>query len=69
MKKCYDKELEYIVPTLRCSFCHEKINPGDELHSVILTWDDGRTACKKCADQYEIDWEMHKTEEGEFDEF
>jgi len=73
VKKCYDKYFDYTftVPIIRCSFCHERINPGDEVHKVLLTWGDGRTSCKKCVNNYEIDWSMreHETEEGEIDEF
>jgi len=55
MKKCYSKEIEYIVPKLHCSMCGKHIKIGEELCSVVLKWGDGRTTCRECYDQYEID--------------
>jgi hypothetical protein len=65
MKKCYYKEIEYVIPHIECSFCGRIIRPGEGLFRVVLTWGDGRTACQQCYDEYEIDWSMHESEECE----
>lgn len=62
MKKCYFKDIKYVIPQLRCNFCDKIIKPGQGVYSIILTWGDGRTSCKECYDTYEIDWSMHKNE-------
>lgn len=66
-KKCYAKEIEYVVPKLTCSMCGKHIKVGEELCTVVLEWGDGRTTCKKCYDEYEIDWSMHDHEDIEYD--
>lgn len=65
MKKCYFKEIEYVIPHICCSFCDETIKPGEGLYSVVITWGDGRTACQTCYDEFEIDWTMHEKENEE----
>lgn len=62
MKYCYDKKISYVIPQLKCEFCSEKINPGEELHTVTLKWGSGYSACKRCADDYQIDWSLHLAE-------
>ena len=63
--KCYNKRLEYVVPTIRCDFCKTHIKSGDELYSVVLTWGNGKTSCKECYDKFEIDWSLHEIETSE----
>ena len=62
MKKCYDKEIAYVVPKLKCSMCGKHIKVGEELCSVVIKWGDGRTTCRECYDEYEIDWSMRAIE-------
>ena len=62
-KKCYFKRLAYVIPELQCFFCNNIIKTGEALYTVVLTWGNGKSACKKCYDQFEIDWSMHETEE------
>jgi hypothetical protein len=59
MKMCYYKRFGYIVPTIKCEFCNTIIHPGEEVHSVTITWGDGKTACRDCSEEYEIDWILH----------
>jgi hypothetical protein len=66
-KKCYSKEVEYVVPRLYCSFCKREIKRGEKLCSVVITWGDGRSACEECYNEYEIDWSIHDHDE-EIDE-
>lgn len=61
--KCYEKELQYIIPQLKCSLCSKKLYPGDGLYSVVPTWGNGCSTCKECYDKYEIDWSLHITED------
>lgn len=61
-KKCYSKELCYIVPEIKCSLCKSPIKIGEGLYIVVLKWGDGKHTCKKCYDEYEIDWSMHERE-------
>lgn len=65
LKKCYSKRLDYIIPEIKCHFCKDTIKTGEGLYTVVLTWGDGKSACKKCYDKFEIDWSMHNTEEDE----
>lgn len=70
MKKCYDKKVLYKVPKLTCSICGKHIKVDDEVCSVVIKWGDGRTTCRECYDQYEIDWslvEYYDYEEEEYD--
>lgn len=53
MKKCYDKYLEYFVPILYCSFCKKRIEPGEKLYKVLITWGDGKSACEDCYNEFE----------------
>lgn len=62
-KKCYSKELSYVVPTIRCNFCNTHIKSGDKLYSVVLTWGNGKSACEECYNKYEIDWTIHERKE------
>lgn len=63
MKKCYDKEFNFVVPHLYCKFCGKWIKPGEKFYSVLLKWGDGRSACEECYNEYEIDWSLRKTED------
>lgn len=65
MKKCYSKELAYIIPELSCSICGKILKAGDALYTVVITWGDGKTVCKKCYDEYEVDWSLHDEEDPE----
>ena len=60
MKPCYYKRFMYIVPTLKCHFCHRQIRPGEDLYYITITWGSGFNACKKCSDEYQIDWSQHE---------
>ena len=61
-RKCYEKEFNYVVPTIRCHFCKTHIKSGDKLYTVILKWGDGKTSCEKCYSMFYIDWSMHEGE-------
>jgi DNA-directed RNA polymerase subunit M/transcription elongation factor TFIIS len=62
MKKCYHKEYSHTIPALYCDMCKNRLYPGDSVYSVILTWGSGKYVCKKCYNEYEIDWSMHEDE-------
>jgi len=68
MKPCYSKELAYIIPNIHCSFCTKQLMPGNALYTVVITWGDGRTACKECYDEYKVDWSLHETDETDEEE-
>lgn len=67
-KKCYGKEVGYIIPKVRCHFCKRHIKPGDGVYIIIITWGEGRSACKECYDSFEIDWSLHRIEDPEEDD-
>lgn len=68
MKKCYDKQLEYVVPYIMCGVCEKHITPGEELHVVTVTYGNGIHTCKECADKFQVDFSMRFTDDEEEDD-
>lgn len=54
MKKCYNKEIVYVVPKIICSMCGKHIKVDNEVCSVVIKWGNGRITCRECYDQYKI---------------
>ena len=65
MKKCYSKRILYTIPQIKCSICDCDINKGEEVCIVAVTWGNGITTCRKCYNEFEIDWSLHEDEGDE----
>jgi hypothetical protein len=62
MKKCYSKDIKYVVPEHKCQECGAIISAGEEICTVSLKWGSSFFTCRKCYDQYEINWSLHDDE-------